>query len=42
MIGPEYFQVVGVVADERLSPLEAKFDTPAMYVTNEQSPVFFG
>jgi putative ABC transport system permease protein len=42
-LGPEIpWEVVGVIADERLTPLDDKDDATAMYVTNEQSPVYFG
>jgi putative ABC transport system permease protein len=42
-LGPEIpWEVVGVIADERLTALDNKDDSPAMYVTNEQSPVYFG
>lgn len=42
-LGPEVpWQIVGVVADERVNGLDAKIDSPGMYVTNDQSPVYFG
>jgi putative ABC transport system permease protein len=42
-LGPEIpWEVVGVVADERVTNLDNKRDNPGMYVTNEQSPVYFG
>jgi len=42
-LGPEIpWEVVGVVADERVSSLDDKNDNPGMYVNNEQSPVYFG
>jgi predicted permease len=42
-LGPEIaWEVVGVVADERVGSLDDKRDNPGMYVTNEQSPVYFG
>jgi putative ABC transport system permease protein len=42
-LGPEIpWEVVGVVADERVTSLDNKRDNPGMYVTNEQSPVYFG
>jgi putative ABC transport system permease protein len=42
-LGPEIpWEVVGVVADERVNSLDDKEDSPGMYVTNEQSPVYFG
>lgn len=41
-LGPEIpWEVVGVVADENVSSLDDKDDNPGVYVTNEQSPVFF-
>jgi putative ABC transport system permease protein len=41
-LGPEIpWEVVGVVADENVSSLDDKEDNPGVYVTNEQSPVFF-
>jgi len=36
------WEVVGVVADERVTSLDDKRDNPGIYVTNEQSPVYFG
>jgi len=42
-LGPEVpWQVVGVVADERVTSLDNKRDNPGMYVTSEQSPVYYG
>lgn len=42
-LGPEIaWEVVGVVADERITNLDDKEDRPGIYVTNEQSPVYFG
>jgi putative ABC transport system permease protein len=42
-LGPEVaWEVVGVVADERVTNLDAKRDDPGVYVTNDQSPVYFG
>jgi putative ABC transport system permease protein len=42
-LGPEEaWEVVGVVADERVSNLDNKRDDPGVYVTNDQSPVYFG
>ena len=42
-LGPETpWDVVGVVADERVQSLDSTMDDPGMYVTNEQSPVYFG
>ena len=41
-LGPEIaWQVVGVVADEKVSSLDDKSDNPGVYVTNDQSPVYF-
>jgi predicted permease len=41
-LGPEIpWEVVGVVADEKVSNLDDRGDNPGMYVSNEQSPVFF-
>jgi len=40
-LGPEIpWEVVGIVADEKVSNIDDKSDNPGMYVTNEQSPVF--
>jgi putative ABC transport system permease protein len=42
-LGPELaWEVVGVVADERVTDLDNKRDNPGIYVTNDQSPVYFG
>jgi putative ABC transport system permease protein len=42
-LGPEVaWEVVGVVADERVTDLDNKRDNPGVYVTNDQSPVYFG
>jgi putative ABC transport system permease protein len=42
-LGPEVpWEVVGVIADELVTNLDDKNDNPGMYVTNEQSPVYFG
>ncbi len=42
-LGPELaWEVVGVVADERVTDLDNKRDNPGVYVTNDQSPVYFG
>ncbi|HEY7392043.1 MAG TPA: ABC transporter permease [Bryobacteraceae bacterium] len=42
-LGPEKaWEVVGVVADERVTDLDNKRDSPGVYVTNDQSPVYFG
>jgi putative ABC transport system permease protein len=41
-LGPEIpWEVVGVVADEKVSNLGDRSDNPGVYVSNEQSPVFF-
>ena len=41
-LGPEVpWEIVGVMADETVSSLDDKTDNPGMYVTNEQSPVYF-
>jgi putative ABC transport system permease protein len=36
------WEVVGVVADEQVTSLDNKRDNPGIYVTTEQSPVYFG
>jgi putative ABC transport system permease protein len=42
-LGPEVaWEVVGVVADEQVTGLDNKRDNPGIYVTTEQSPVYFG
>lgn len=42
-LGPEVtWEVVGVVADERVTSFDNKRDNPGIYVTNDQSPVYFG
>jgi putative ABC transport system permease protein len=42
-LGPELaWEVVGVAADERVTDLDNKRDNPGVYVTNEQSPAYFG
>jgi putative ABC transport system permease protein len=42
-LGPEVaWEVVGVVADEQVTNLDNKRDSPGIYVTTEQSPVYFG
>ena len=42
-LGPEIaWEVVGVVADERVDGLDDKRDNPGIYVTNDQSPAYFG
>lgn len=41
-LGPEIaWEVVGVVADEKVSSLDDKSDNPGIYVSNDQSPVYF-
>jgi putative ABC transport system permease protein len=35
------WEIVGVVADEKVGSLDGRGDNPGMYVSNEQSPVFF-
>jgi putative ABC transport system permease protein len=41
-LGPEVpWEVVGVIADEKVDNLGGKGDNPGMYVSNQQSPVFF-
>ncbi len=41
-LGPEIpWEVVGVVADEKVTNVDSRFDSPGMYVSNEQSPVFY-
>lgn len=41
-LGPDIpWEVVGVVADERVTSLDNKRDDPGIYVTMEQSPVYF-
>ena len=41
-LGPEIpWEVVGVVADEKVNGLDDKNDNPGIYVTNDQSPVYF-
>src|SRR5438132_13417548 len=41
-LGPEIpWEVVGVVADEKVDNLGGRGDNPGMYVSNEQSPVFY-
>jgi len=40
-LGPEIaWEVVGVVADEKVNSVDSRGDNPGMYVSNEQSPVF--
>jgi putative ABC transport system permease protein len=40
-LGPEIpWEVIGVVADEKVNNLDDTKDNPGMYVSNEQSPVF--
>jgi putative ABC transport system permease protein len=41
-LGPEIaWEVVGVVADEKVSNVDSRGDNPGMYISNEQSPVYF-
>jgi putative ABC transport system permease protein len=41
-LGPEIpWEVVGVVADEKVGNLDDKDDSPGVYVCNRQSPVYF-
>ena len=41
-LGPEIpWEIVGVIADEKVDNLGGKGDNPGMYVSNQQSPVFF-
>jgi putative ABC transport system permease protein len=41
-LGPEIpWEVIGVVADEKVGNLDDRNDNPGMYVSNEQSPVFY-
>ena len=41
-LGPEIpWEIVGVVADEKVDNLGGRGDNPGMYVSNEQSPVYF-
>jgi len=35
------WEVVGVIADEKVDNLGGKGDNPGIYVSNQQSPVFF-
>jgi putative ABC transport system permease protein len=40
-LGPEIpWEIVGVVADEKVDNLDSRGDNPGMYVSNDQSPVF--
>ncbi len=42
-LGPDIpWEVVGVVADERVTSLDNKRDNPGLYVTIDQTPVYFG
>jgi len=42
-LGPEIpWEVVGIVADERVTSFDNKREDPGMYVSNAQSPVYFG
>src|SRR6478672_11251538 len=41
-LGPEVpWEIVGVVADEKVDNLGGRGDNPGMYVSNQQSPVYF-
>jgi putative ABC transport system permease protein len=41
-LGPEIaWEVVGVVADEMVTSVDNKRDNPGIYVTNQQSPVYY-
>jgi putative ABC transport system permease protein len=41
-LGPEIpWEIIGVVADEKVGNLDDRNDNPGMYVSNEQSPVIF-
>jgi putative ABC transport system permease protein len=41
-LGPEIaWEVVGVVADEKVNNVDSRGDNPGMYISNEQSPVYF-
>ena len=41
-LGPEVaWEIVGLVADEKVTSIDSKNDNPGMYVSNEQSPVYF-
>ena len=41
-LGPEIpWEIVGVVADEKVNNIDNRNDNPGMYVSNEQSPVYF-
>jgi putative ABC transport system permease protein len=41
-LGPEIpWEVVGVVADEKVNNIDSRGDNPGMYVSNVQSPVYF-
>jgi len=35
------WEIVGVVADEKVGSLDGRGDNPGMYVSNEQSPVYY-
>jgi ABC-type antimicrobial peptide transport system permease subunit len=42
-LGPEIaWEIVGVVADERVTGFDDKDVNPGLYVSNDQSPVYFG
>jgi putative ABC transport system permease protein len=41
-LGPEIpWEIVGVVADEKVNNIDGRGDNPGMYVSNSQSPVYF-
>src|SRR5256886_2978168 len=41
-LGPEIaWEIVGVVADEKVNSVDSRNDNPGMYVSNAQSPVYF-
>jgi len=41
-LGPEIaWEVVGVVADEKVNNVDSRGENPGMYISNEQSPVYF-
>jgi predicted permease len=41
-LGPEIpWEIVGLVADEKVTNIDNRNDNPGMYISNEQSPVYF-
>jgi predicted permease len=41
-LGPEIaWEIIGVIADEKVDNLGGRGDNPGMYVSNQQSPVYF-